>query len=166
MNQTVIREANLSDIKQIQEIYAYHVLNGLGTFEETPPSAEEMAERMQSIKQLNYPFIVAIINDQVAGYCYANYYRQRSAYRFTVEDSVYINHKFQGQGVGALLLAELIKKCTTQQFKQMVAVIGDSNNLGSINLHKKFGFEHTGKLIKAGYKFDQWVDVVFMQLEL
>ena len=166
LSQVIIRAATDHDIESIQSIYAYHVLNGLGTFEEVPPTIIEMKSRLHNIQLLNYLFLVAEIKQQVVGYCYTNYYRQRSAYRYMVEDSIFVAHNYQGQKIGQILLTELIKQSKQQKFSQMIAVIGDSNNMGSINLHKKLGFAITGKLNKAGFKFNQWVDVVLMQLEL
>ncbi len=166
MDKVLIRTATSRDIAQIAAIYAYHVLHGLGTFEEKPPSEQEMVIRLHNIQEQNYPYLVAEYNKHIVGFCYANYYRQRSAYRYTVEDSVYVAHDFQGQRIGFQLLSSLINECKKLSFKQMVAVIGDSNNHGSIYLHKSLGFTHNGTLKKVGFKFNQWVDIVCMQLSL
>ncbi len=162
----VIRTASSDDVDSIQKIYATHVLNGLGTFEEAPPTIAEMSSRMESIKADGYPYLVATVDNKVVGFCYANYYRQRSAYRYTVEDSVYVDSSYQGIGIAKFLLAELIKECRELNFKQMLAIIGDSDNQGSIKLHKSLGFVHAGTMTNVGYKFDCWVDVVIMQLNL
>lgn len=161
-----IESANCSDLFRIREIYAFHVLNGLGTFEEVPPTVENMLERYSKIITGGFPFLVARLNDKVIGYAYASHFRERSAYRFTVEDSVYIDPEYVGKSVGRRLLQELICEAGGRGFKQMFAVIGDSNNFSSINLHKSQGFSLTGVMKNAGYKFNRFVDVVIMQLSL
>ena len=166
MQNVTIRNATSEDVESIQVIYAYHVLNGLGTFEEVPPLKEDMQERLNSIASAGYPYLVAEYAGVVVGYCYVSRYRPRSSYRFTVEDSVYIAKDFQGKNIGYMLLEVLIAKCKELQLKQILAFIGDSSNSSSINLHKKHGFVYNGTLKKVGFKFDRWVDVVIMQLEL
>lgn len=166
MDGVKIRDFELNDVMQVQSIYAFHVLNGLGTFEEVVPSANEMSNRIKEILSAGYPVLVAEHNGEILGYCYVNLFRVRSAYRYTVEDSIYINPKHQGKNLGSLLLNELIEKCKFKQFKQILAFIGDSKNVGSINLHKKFGFTQVGIMKDVGYKFEKWVDVVIMQLNL
>lgn len=166
MSTVIIREVADSDINAIQSIYAYHVLNGLGTFEEVPPASDEIMNRLKVIVAANYPYLVAEFDGRVVGFCYANSYRQRSAYRFTLEDSVYIAEGYQGRQIGTLLLKSLVDKCKCLKIKHILAFIGGSDNYASINLHKRLGFTTNGSLSKVGFKFGQWVDVVIMQLEL
>ncbi len=161
-----VNDAVIEDVAFIQQIYAHHVATGLGTFEEVAPSVTEMTARFDKITGQKFPFIVAKLDDEVIGYAYAGHFRERSAYRFTVEDSIYIAPAYCGHGVGRILLDELILRCRTRGYKQILAVIGDSNNHGSINLHQKCGFTHTGVMKDVGYKFERFVDVVIMQLEL
>ena len=158
--------AQLVDVVRIQQIYAHHVLNGLGTFEENPPSLVEMHERYQIITAAGFPFIVVKLDNLVVGYAYAGHFRERSAYRHTVEDSIYVAPEFVGHGVGEMLLIELIRLCRARGYREMVALIGDSRNHASIKLHHKHGFSQTGIMQKVGYKFEQFVDVVIMQLTL
>ena len=161
-----IEAARFEDITAVQAIYAHHVLNGLGTFEEIPPTIEDMEKRFNKITTDGFPFLVARLADKVIGYAYASHFRERSAYRFTVEDSIYIDNQYQGSGVGSMLLKELIVSCKQRGYLQMLALIGDSNNSGSVNLHKKHGFELIGVMKNVGYKFEKFVDVVVMQLDL
>jgi L-amino acid N-acyltransferase YncA len=161
-----IRSATRSDISAITEIYGHHVLYGTGSFEVDPPSPEEMDRRMADIVGRSLPYLVAEINNVVVGYAYAALYRTRVAYRFTLEDSVYIHHEYMGRGIGLALLKELIRACKAWGCKQLVAVIGDSQNTGSVRVHEKVGFQHSGVLRDVGFKFDRWLDTVFMQLPL
>jgi len=161
-----IETAQLADVAIIQQIYAHHVLNGLGTFEENPPSLVEMHERYQKITAAGFPFIVVKLDNLVVGYAYAGHFRERSAYRYTVEDSIYVAPEFVGHGVGEMLLIELIRLCRARGYRELVALIGDSRNHASIKLHHKLGFSQTGIMQKVGYKFEQFVDVVIMQLTL
>src|SRR6185503_5350664 len=139
-----IRPAKDSDVAAITAIYAYHVLHGTGSFEIDPPDAEEMARRMADVISRGLPYFVADSDGVVIGYAYAALYRTRIAYRFTLEDSVYIHHDYNGRGIGAALLVELIRACKEWGCKQLVAVIGDSQNMGSIRVHEKLGFQHSG----------------------
>lgn len=150
----------------ITEIYAENVLNGLGTFEIEPPDEVEMTARRNTILQHGLPYLVAERDDEVVGYAYANLYRPRAAYLNTVEDSVYIRHDMRGQGVGKALLSEVINLSRQAGKKQMVAVIGDSGNRGSISLHSSLGFRLVGVLEAVGYKHNRWVDTVIMQKSL
>ncbi len=161
-----VSKATFADVVRIQQIYAYHVLNGLGTFEEIPPNVDEMRGRFDKINLQGFPFIVAKLGELVVGYAYAGHFRERSAYRHTVEDSVYVAAEFVGRGVGELLMQELILLCRANGYREIVALIGDSNNHGSVKLHNKLGFSQTGIMHKVGYKFEQFVDVVIMQLTL
>ncbi len=164
----MIRDAEESDLHRIQSIYAYHVLNGLGSFEEIPPDVDEIARRFHSIREQGCPYIVSIEESSgiLQGYAYAGPYRSRSAYRYTVENSVYVAPDHRGFGVGGTLLKALVAMCEQLKKRQMVAVIGDSGNEASIRLHRAQGFEHAGTLKSVGYKHGRWVDTVFMQKEL
>lgn len=161
-----IRDATADDFDAITRIYAHYVLHALATFEETPPDANDMRTRHASITNAGLPYLVAQLQGEVVGYTYATAYRPRSAYRHTIEDSVYIADGHGGQGLGLALLTALIKRCEAGPWRQMVAVIGNSGNAGSIALHTRLGFEHVGVLRKAGYKHGQWVDTVLMQRSL
>jgi phosphinothricin acetyltransferase len=161
-----VRPATKADIGSIQRIYAHHVLNGTGSFEDHPPDEAEMAARHQAVVGRNLPYLVAVTDAGVIGFAYAGPFRLRSAYRFTVEDSVYIDAASIGLGVGRLLLGDLVARCTAQGYRQMVAMIGDSANARSIRLHRALGFFHAGTLAAIGCKFDTWLDVVFMQRPL
>lgn len=165
-SQIEIRASKDSDVAAITEIYAHHVLHGTGSFEIDPPGLEEMARRRSEIVNRNLPYFVAVTGNTVVGYAYAALYRTRVAYRFTLEDSVYIHPGHLGAGVGAALLRELISACKEWGCRQLVAVIGDSENTASIRVHEKFGFQHAGVLRGVGFKFDRWIDTVFMQLSL
>lgn len=163
-----IRAAMLSDIPEIQRIYAHWVRTGIGTFEVEPPDEDEIRSRMQAVHQHELPYLVAQSQDgRIAGYAYCTPYRPRRAYRYTVEDSVYIHPDFLGNGIGNALLSALIADCAAKGYKQMIAVIGGGmENAGSVNLHAKCGFAHAGNLKAVGYKFDRWLDTVFMQRSL
>src|SRR5215510_9430458 len=161
-----IRAATKTDIAAITEIYAHHVLYGTGSFEIEPPDAEEMSRRMVDIISRGLPYFVAEDGSTLIGYAYAALYRTRNAYRFTLEDSVYVHHAHMGRGVGAALLARLIPACKEWGCRQLVAVIGDSQNTASVKVHEKLGFQHSGVLRDVGFKFDRWIDTVFMQLQL
>jgi L-amino acid N-acyltransferase YncA len=161
-----IRAATSSDVAAITDIYAHHVLHGTGSFEIDPPDANEMTRRMADVLSRGLPYLVAESDGVILGYAYAALYRTRIAYRFTLEDSVYVHPGQGGRGVGAALLAELIRACKAWGCRQLVAVIGDSQNIGSIRVHEKLGFQHSGVLRDVGFKFDRWLDTVFMQLPL
>lgn len=162
----LIRPSTDADLPAITAIYADNVLHGTGTFELEPPDEAEMARRRADVLSKGLPWLVAERAGVVLGYAYANHFRPRLAYRFCVEDSIYLAPQAKGQGVGSLLLAELMARCTAAGARQMVAVIGDSANLGSIGVHRRLGFEDAGILISAGWKFDAWRDVVLMQRSL
>jgi L-amino acid N-acyltransferase YncA len=162
----IIRPYTEADLASITAIYADSVLNGTGTFELDVPTPDQMRERMEAPAKLGLPVLVAEIEGQVAGYAYAGPYRLRAAYRYLVEDSLYVSPDYRGRGVGLALLQALLQACEDLGMRQMVAVIGDSANQGSIALHKAAGFEHTGVFKAAGWKFDDWRDVVFMQKAL
>lgn len=161
-----LRPSRDIDVPRIRDIYAHHVLNGLASFEEVPPTVEEVASRRRDVLRKGLPYIVAEIEGAVLGYAYANHYRQRSAYRFTLENSVYIDQAAIGRGIGGLLLVNIIQQCTSLGYRQMVAVIGDSGHKASIALHERAGFKRIGILPSVGFKFGRWVDSVLMQRPL
>jgi phosphinothricin acetyltransferase len=161
-----IRDATPADIPAIQAIYAHHVLHGLASFEEVAPSVEEMRSRYDAIAGAGKPYLVAEIDGRVVGYGYASSYRTRSAYRYTLENSIYVDERTRGQGVGGALLEALVARCRKGPWRQMLAVIGDSANAASIGVHRKAGFRQVGLFERVGYKHGRWVDSVVMQLEL
>ena len=161
-----IRPAAPDDIPAIAAIYAEAVRHGTASFELTPPDAAEMERRRAAILAAGYPYLVLEEDERLLGYAYANAFRPRIAYRFTVEDSIYVDAAARGRGVGRALLAALIARCEEMGFRQMVAVIGDSANLGSIRLHAALGFAHQGTLAATGLKFGRWIDTVLMQRAL
>jgi len=161
-----IRQATEADIAEIQAIYAHHVLTGTGTFDEEPPSVEEMLERFRKVTGHGWAWLVATDATGVLGYAYYTQFRDRSAYRYCVEDSVYVREDVRGQGVGKALVAQLIEDATARGMRQMIAVIGDSENVGSIGVHASLGFQMAGTLRAVGVKFGRWVDVVSMQRSL
>ncbi len=158
-----IRPASLHDIAAIAAIYAPHVLHGTGTFEEDPPSVAERAARLDTVQARGWPWLVAERAGAVIGYAYAAQFRDRAAYRFAGEDSVYVHPDHMGAGVGRALLDALLAASAAAGFQRLFAVIGDSENVGSIRLHARAGFTPAGQLDKAGYKFGRYLDVVFMQ---
>jgi len=161
-----IRPAIEADIPEIQSIYAHHVLTGTGTFEEEPPSVEEMAERFAKVVRHGWSWLVATDATGVLGYAYYTQFRYRSAYRFCAEDSVYVREDVRGQGVGKTLVGRLIEDATAYGMRQMIAVIGDSENTGSIGVHASLGFQMVGTMRAVGVKFGRWLDVVTMQRPL
>jgi phosphinothricin acetyltransferase len=162
----LIRQSRDDDIGALRAIYAHHVLHGTASFEIEPPSVDEMARRRRAIVEAGFPYLVAERGGEVVGYAYAGPYRPRPGYRYTAENSVYIRHDCARQGVGARLLADLIPLCEAAGLRQLVAVIGDSGNTASIELHRRAGFEPVGTLRAVGHKFDRWLDVVLMQRPL
>ncbi len=161
-----IRPATDADLPEVQSIYAHHVLHGAGTFEEVPPSVEEMLERYHAIRDRGWSYLVMVDETGVLGYAYFNQLRERSAYRFTCENSIYVREDVRGQGVGKALVARLLLEAETAGFRQMIAVIGDSENVGSIGVHTSLGFHRAGLLRASGLKFGRWVDTVYMQRAL
>ncbi|EFA85466.1 hypothetical protein PPL_01423 [Heterostelium album PN500] len=169
----VIREAVVDDVKAICEIYGHYVRESVATFEEVVPTLDDMLSRFNSLKADGMPYFVAeqaavdnSVSPVIVGYCYAGLYRTRSAYRYTLEDSIYLDPNYRARGVGSMLLRRLIDESTKRGFRQMIAVIGGSDNLGSIKLHERLGFKHKHILYSVGLKFEKWVDVVTLQLEL
>jgi phosphinothricin acetyltransferase len=161
----IIRMATPADAPALAEIYGHHVREGLGTFEEEPPSAAEMAGRLSAVLDKGLPWLVAD-NGRVEGYAYAAPFRTRAAYRYVVEDSVYVAPDRMGAGVGKTLLTELIARCEALGLRQMIAIIGDSGNAGSMRLHSSLGFNMVGMAPAVGWKHGRWVDVVWMQRAL
>ncbi|CAN5218590.1 GNAT family N-acetyltransferase [soil metagenome] len=161
-----IRPSTPADLPAITAIYGWNVLHGTGTFELDPPLEADMANRREDVLAKGLPWLVAERGGVVLGYAYANHFRARRAYRFTVEDSVYLADDAKEQGLGRLLLAELMARCEAAGARQMLAVIGDSANAGSIGVHKALGFEPIGVMKGVGWKFDEWRDVVMMQKPL
>ena len=162
----VIRPATDAEMERIAAIYAHHVRHGHASFETEPPAAAEMARRRAEIVARGLPYIVAELDGAVQGYAYAGLYRPRIGYRFTVEDSIYVAHDAPRRGIGRALLTELVTHCTALGYRQMVAVIGDTRNGGSIGLHAALGFRVVGTLPSVGFKLGRWVDSVFMQRPL
>jgi L-amino acid N-acyltransferase YncA len=165
-DEVLVRDATESDMSAIQAIYAHYVLNGIASFEQVSPSVDEMMSRRTSVLGAGLPYLVAEIHGRVVGYCYATSYRPRPAYRHTIEDSVYVASGLGGRGIGSLLLKALIVRCEEGPWRQMLAVIGNSGNAGSIALHRQLGFRPVGTLIAVGFKLGQWVDTVLMQRAL
>jgi len=161
-----IRDATEADFEAITGIYAWNVLNGTGTFALEPPSRDEMVASFKSISAMRLPYIVAVEGDAVVGYAYAAPFRTRPAYRYGVEDSIYLAPEAVGRGVGKALLQRLIAMCTERGLYSIIAVIGDSVNAASVGVHRSCGFTQTGTLPNAGFKFGRWLDVVFMTKEL
>lgn len=163
----LIREARAEDFDAIAAIYAHHVLYGLATFEEAPPSSAELRERRTAIVAVGLPYLVATTGDEeVVGYAYASLYRPRAAYRHTVEDSVYVAAGRGGGGIGRALLTAVIARCEAGPWRQMLAVIGDSGNAASLALHRRLDFTLTGTFTSVGFKLGRWVDTVLMQRPL
>jgi L-amino acid N-acyltransferase YncA len=162
----LVRDAREEDMAAIQAIYAREVLHGIASFEEVPPSTQDMLTRRAGVLALGLPYLAAELAGQVVGYSYATAYRPRPAYRHTIEDSVYVAEGMQGRGIGRALLSALIARCETGPWRQMIAVIGDSGNAGSIALHRQQGFRLVGTFEAVGFKLGRWVDTVHMQRPL
>ena len=161
-----IRNTIESDLVEIQKLYTHYVVNTFSTFEINPPDQNELTRRWKTITSTGFPYLTAELENKIVGYTYASKYRSRSAYEYTIEDSVYVSPDFLGQGVGESLLNTLIHKCLPLGWRQMVAVIGDSQNTSSISLHEKCGFYKIGIMPSTGYKLGQWIDTIIMQREL
>jgi len=162
----LLRSALPDDAPLIQSIYAHHVLKGLATFEEEPPSSDEMRQRLLEVSARGLPYLVAEEAGAVLGYGYCTPFRQRSAYRYALEDSVYVKDGHYRKGLGRAILAELIRCCERLNYRQLIAVIGDSAHVPSIGLHASLGFVRAGTLRSVGYKFGRWVDSAIMQRPL
>ena len=161
-----IDEAKVTDLDQVKEIYAHYVKNSTASLEEKAPSKDDIIELYSSIMGKNLPFLVAKEGSKILGYCYAQPYRKRSAYRFTVEESIYVHKDYLRNGVGADLLDAVIKKCKEVGYKQVIANVVYSGNEDSVEFHESMGFVERGRLLKVGFKFNQWLDTVLMQKEL
>ena len=162
----IVRAATPADAPAVAALYEHHVLHGTATFEETPPSADDIAERIQAVLDKGLPWIVVEDDGRLVAYAYAAPYHRRSAYRYTAENSVYVAHDVQRRGYGRAALTAVIAACQTAGLRRLVAVIGDSHNGGSIALHRTLGFAPCGALPSVGFKFGRWLDVVLMQLPL
>ena len=166
MSALEIRPTTAADLPTITRIYEHAVLHGTATFELTPPDLAEMTRRFDALIAGSFPYFVAVLDGRVVGYAYAGPYRPRPAYRFTVEDSVYLEPAIHRRGIGLQLMERLIAECTALGFRQMIAVIGDSANAGSIGVHTRCGFQMIGTHPNVGLKFGRWLDTVMMQLPL
>lgn len=159
---TKIRPSLDSDIPAITAIYTHHVLHGTGTFETTPPSEQDMASRRADVLSKGLPYLIVETGEGVLGFAYCNWFKPRPAYRFSAEDSIYLAPIAHGKGLGRLLLEELMAQAERAGVRKLIAVIGDSANLGSVGVHKACGFNQVGVLANCGWKFDRWLDVVLM----
>jgi phosphinothricin acetyltransferase len=162
----LIRDAREEDLGAIARIYAHHVSYGLASFEEVPPTIDELRARRAAVLGCGLPCLAAEAHGEVVGYAYAAHYRPRPAYRYTIEDSVYVEEGQRGSGFGRALLTALIERCEAGPWRQMLAVIGDSANAGSIALHRRLGFRYVGNFESVGFKLGRWVDTVLMQRAL
>jgi L-amino acid N-acyltransferase YncA len=162
----IIRPSLDTDLPAITAIYTHHVLHGTGTFEIDPPSLDDMKARRADVLSKNLPWLVAVEGGEILGYAYCNWFKPRPAYRFSAEDSIYLAPQATGMGLGRTLLAELAAQAERAGVRKLIAVIGDSNNAGSIGVHRTLGFSHAGVLRSSGWKFDRWLDVVLMDKSL
>ena len=160
------RPATEADLPIVTEIYRHAVCYGTATFELTPPDLKEMTRRYRALLEDGFPYLVGTLEDRVVGYAYAGPYRPRPAYRFTVENSVYLQPAIHRRGIGLLLMQRLIAECEARGYRQMIAVIGDSANAGSIGVHTRTGFQMIGTHPAVGFKFGRWLDTVMMQRAL
>jgi L-amino acid N-acyltransferase YncA len=162
----LIRPSHENDLDAITRIYGHHVLHGTGTFETTPPTREEMAARRADVLSKGLPWLVVEEGGLILGYAYGNWFKPRPAYRFSVEDSIYLSPEAAGKGLGRALLAELLATLERGGVRKVMAVIGDSDNAGSIGVHRALGFEPVGVVQSCGWKFGRWLDIVLMQRSL
>jgi phosphinothricin acetyltransferase len=161
-----IRPSSAADMAAVTDIYAHHVLHGTGTFETTPPTLQEMAARREDVLSKGLPYLVVEDAAGVCGFAYCNWFKPRPAYRFSAEDSIYLAPRATSQGLGRLLLAELMAQAERAGVRKLIAVIGDSANHGSVGVHRSCGFQHVGVLSSCGWKFERWLDVVLMECPL
>jgi phosphinothricin acetyltransferase len=161
-----IRPAVADDAAGLAALYGWHVLNGVGTFEEVPPDAQTMGQRLAGVRARDLPYLVAEQGGEIVAMAYAGPFRLRAAYRYTAEDSVYVAPSHQRQGLGRAMLGAVIKRCQALGLRQMVALIGDSGNAGSVGVHAALGYSHAGVMSGVGYKAGRWLDVVIMQRAL
>lgn len=166
MANLLITPATAADLPAVTDIYRHHVLNGTGTFETEAPDLPTMQARWEEVLGRDLPWLVAREEGEVVGYAYANWFRPRLAYAYTVEDSIYVHPRAQGRGVGGALLDALMQDCAARGRRQMLAVIGDADNAGSIGVHRSRGFAEVGRMPAVGWKFGRWLDVVLMQRAL
>lgn len=162
----LIRPSHENDLDAITRIYGHHVLHGTGTFETTPPTREEMGARRADVLSKGLPWLVVEEQGEILGYAYGNWFKPRPAYRFSVEDSIYLAPEAAGKGLGRALLAELLAALERGGVRKVMAVIGDSDNAGSIGVHRALGFETVGVVQSCGWKFGRWLDIVLMQRSL
>ena len=161
-----VRSAVIDDLQAVQAIYAHHVRHGLASFEETPPDLAEIERRFGATTAVGLPYLVAETDGQIRGFAYAGHYRSRPAYRYSLEDTVYVEPGFEGRSLGSALLTALIARCGELNYRRMVAIIGDSANQPSIRLHERLGFQKCGLIPSVGFKFGRWVDTVLMERPL
>ena len=161
-----VRDCAAADLAAVARIYGHHVMHGLASFEETPPDPAEMGRRLAATRDRGLPYLVGTLDGAVMGFAYVTPFRGRPGYRYSLEDSVYVAPEASRRGLGAALLAALIERCTALGYRQMVAVIGDTANAASIELHRRLGFRDAGVLRDIGFKHGRWVDSVYMQLSL
>ena len=162
----IIRPSLASDLPTITAIYAHHVLHGTGTFAIDTPSETDMASRREDVIAKQLPYLVAMEGDHLVGFAYCNWFKPRPAYRFSAEDSIYLAPEAVGTGLGRALLSELARQAEQAGVRKLIAVIGDSANVGSIGVHRSVGFNHVGVLRSCGWKFERWLDVVLMDMAL
>lgn len=163
---TAIRPATPADLEAVAEIFTHYVLNSTATFELSPPTVTHWRQRLTGLDGLSLPFLVAEVNGKVAGYAYAAPWRPKPAYRFTVEDTIYLAPDHTGQGLGHALLDVLLDRCARAGARQVIAVIADTGSDASASLHLRHGFTVAGRLTKVGYKHDRWIDTLLMQRPL
>lgn len=166
MKSPLIRPSRDEDLPVIAQLYGHHVLHGTGTFETTPPTVEEMAARRADVLAKGLPWLVAEVDGRVVGFAYGNWFKPRPAYRYSVEDSIYVAPDAVGRGLGRALLAELLLQLEVRGIRKVMAVIGDSANAGSIGLHTALGFQRVGVVRSCGWKFGRWLDIVLMEKSL
>ncbi|MCX7692565.1 MAG: GNAT family N-acetyltransferase [Tepidimonas taiwanensis] len=166
MTSPLIRPSRDDDLPAIAQLYGHHVLHGTGTFETTPPTVDEMASRRADVLAKGLPWLVAEADGRVVGFAYGNWFKPRPAYRYSVEDSIYVAPDAAGRGLGRALLAELLLQLEVRGIRKVMAVIGDSANAGSIGLHTALGFERVGVVRSCGWKFGRWLDIVLMEKSL
>jgi L-amino acid N-acyltransferase YncA len=161
-----LRPSTDQDVAAITAIYAHHVTHGTGTFETTPPTESDMAARRQDVLAKGLPYLVAEQDGRVLGYAYCQWFKPRPAYRFSAEDSIYLDPKAAGQRIGNKLLVELVRQAEAAGIRKLIAVIGDSGNAASIGVHRAIGFRHVGTIESCGWKFGRWLDIVLMEKSL
>lgn len=165
MEQLAIRDATPDDAEAVAAIYGHHVLHGTASYDVEPPPAEYLREKIKTVLDAGWPFLIAERDDLVVGYAYVTQFRDREGYRFTAEDSIYVHPQWMGQGIGGELLDALIERSVAFGFRTLIAVIGGAE-AGSVGVHASRGFREVGRLHAAGYKHGRWLDNVYMQLEM